>query len=144
MAAFATAGYNYYCKIFLTPSTVCPVSQRDQHLYHALGLSAPQLTRMDALAQTFHARLERLGSDMHGKRGLMVDLLRQKAVDPERIEDLRKDMAGIQDEIQREVITHIKEIKKILNPEQTKHFFNLLRTSMEHEGSHWLSENREK
>jgi hypothetical protein len=143
-AAFATVGYNYVCNTFLTPSTLCPVSPTNQHLYHALGLSAPQLTRMDFVAQTFHARLERLGSDMHGKRGLLVDLLSQEAVDSEKVENLRKDMAGIQDEIQKEVITHIEEIKKILNPEQEAHFFKLLRISMEREGSHWLPENRGK
>jgi Spy/CpxP family protein refolding chaperone len=143
-AAFATVGYNYYCNIFLTPSHGCSFSPENQHLYHALDLSASQLARMDSLARTFHSKLERLGSDMHGKRGLLVDLLRQKAVDSEQIENLRKEMAGIQDEIQKEVITHIKDIKEILNHEQTDHFFNLLRTSMEREGSHWLAENRGK
>ena len=97
---------------------------------------------MDSLAQTFHARLERLGSDMHGKRGLLVDLLSQETVDSEKVEKLRKDMAGIQDDIQREVITHIQDIKEILNHEQAERFFNLLSASMEHEVSHWLPENR--
>lgn len=143
-AAFATAGYNYYCNTFLTPSAPCPVSSKDQHLYHALGLSAVQLTKMDSLAQTFHASLQRLGSEMRGKRGLLLDLLRQENVDSEKVESLRKDMASVQNEIQKEVITHIEEIKKILEPEQEARFFNLLRVSMESEGSRWLPENRGK
>lgn len=143
-AAFATVGYNYYCNTFLTPSAPCPVSSKDQHLYHALGLSAAQLTKMDSLAQTFHASLERLGSAMHEKRGLLLDLLRQENVDSEKVESLRKDMASVQNEIQKEVITHIEEIKKILDPEQEERFFNLLRVSMEREGSHLLPENRGK
>jgi Spy/CpxP family protein refolding chaperone len=137
-------GYNYYCNTFLTSSDLCPVSPGDQHLYKALGLSAPQLTRMDSLARTFHSKLERLGSDIQAKRGILIDLLKQKVVDSEKVETLRKDMAGIQDEIQREVITHIEDIKGILTHEQTEHFFNLLRASMEREGSHWLSESRGK
>ena len=143
-AAFATVGYNYYCNTFLTPSAPCPVSSKDQHLYHALGLSAAQLTKMDSLAHTFHASLERLGSAMHEKRGLLLDLLRQENVDSEKVESLRKDMASVQNEIQKEVITHIEEIKKILDPEQEERFFNLLRVSMEREGSHLLPENRGK
>ena len=135
-AAFATVGFNYYGNTFLTPSASCPVCPGDQHLYKALGLSEPQLTRMDALARTFHSKLERLDSEMRGKRGLLTDLLEQKVVDCQKVEKLRKEMAGIHDEIEREVITHITEIKKILNHEQTERFFNLLRTSMEREGGH--------
>jgi hypothetical protein len=39
-------------------------------------------------------------------------------------------MAGIQDEIQKEVITHIMESKKILDPNQQQRFFDLMRQSM--------------
>ncbi len=141
-AAFAATGYNYYCNTFLTPSTLRPVSPTHRHLYQALGLSAPQLARMDFLAQTFHARLERFGSDMQGKRGLLVDLLRQEAVDSEKVENLRKDIASIQDEIQREVITHIIDIKKILDPGQEKRFFNLMNRSMEQDRDPWFTEHR--
>jgi Spy/CpxP family protein refolding chaperone len=99
---------------------------------------------MDSLARTFHASLERLETDMQGKRGLLIGLLEQNAVDSENIELLRKDMAGIQDEIQREVIMHIKDIKQVLNHEQRERFFDLLRTGMEREGSHRLPEHRGK
>jgi Spy/CpxP family protein refolding chaperone len=143
-AVFTTMGFNYYRNALTAPSALCPVSPGDQHLYKALGLSESQLGGMDSLAHAFHSRLERLGSLMREKRGLMLDLLKQKDVDTEKIEGLRKEMAGIQDEIQREVITHIKDIKEILNPEQTEHFFSLLRASMDHEGGHLLSENRGK
>lgn len=39
-------------------------------------------------------------------------------------------MAGIQDEIQKEVIAHIIESKKILDPQQQQRFFGLMRQSM--------------
>ena len=66
---------------------------------------------------------------MEGKRGLLVDLL-AKGGDPASIEKFRREMAGIQDEIQREVITHITELRKILDPEQQQRFFDLMRQSM--------------
>ncbi len=143
-AVFAIVGYNYYCDIFFTPSPSCPVYSTGGHLYKELGLSSSQLKRMDSLAHVFHAKLERLGSRMHGKRGLLVDLLRQEPIDLEKVEHLRKDIANIQDEIQREVIAHIQEIKDILDPEQEKRFFDLLRTSMENEGDFLLSKDRGK
>jgi len=41
-------------------------------------------------------------------------------------------MARIQDEIQNEVIHHVAEIKKILDPEQQRLLFDLMRRSMVH------------
>ena len=66
---------------------------------------------------------------MEEKKELLVTLL-QKNSDPVKIENLRKEIAGIQDEIQKEVITHITELKKILDPDQQQRFFNLMRQSM--------------
>jgi hypothetical protein len=66
---------------------------------------------------------------MEGKRELLVELL-AKDGDPASIEKLRREMAGIQDEIQREVITHIRESKKILDHNQQQRFFDLMRRSM--------------
>jgi Spy/CpxP family protein refolding chaperone len=84
---------------------------------------------MDPLAQKFHGRLAELGAIMEEKKGVLIDLL-QKDSDPMSIENLRKEMAGIQDDIQKEVITHIMESKKILDPNQQQRFFDLMRQSM--------------
>ena len=124
-----TLGYHYYHNRSLTPSAPCPMSPGDSHLYQSLGLSNLQLSKMEPLAQKFHARLAELGSRMEEKKEVLTDLL-QKDSDPASIENLRKEMAGIQDEIQREVITHILESKKILDPVQQQRFFDLMRQSM--------------
>ena len=125
----ATMGYHYYVNAS-TPSTApCPMSPGDSHLYQSLGLSNAQLAKIDPLAQKFHGRLAELGSAMEGKKELLVTLL-QKNSDPVEIENLRKEMAGIQDEIQKEVITHITEVKRILDPDQQRRFFDLMRQSM--------------
>jgi Spy/CpxP family protein refolding chaperone len=122
-------GYNYYVSAS-TPSTApCPMSPGDSHLYQSLGLSNVQLSKMEPLAQKFHARLAELGVLMEEKKETLTDLL-QKDTDPASIENLRKEMAGIQDEIQKEVITHIIESKKILDPIQQQRFFDLMRQSM--------------
>ena len=125
----ATMGYHYYHNASLTSSAPCPVSPGDSHLYQSLGLSNLQLSKMDPLAQKFHGRLAELGAIMEEKKMVLIDLL-QKDSDPVEIENLRKEMAGIQDEIQKEVITHIMESKKILDPNQQQRFFDLMRQSM--------------
>ena len=129
-------GYHYYVNAS-TPSTApCPMSPGDSHLYQSLGLSNAQLAKMEPLAQKFHGRIAELGAAMEGKKETLTDLL-QKDSDPVKIENLRKEMAGIQDEIQKEVITHITELKKILDPDQQQRFFNLIRQSMARAQSPW-------
>jgi len=125
----ATMGYHYYHNASLTSSAPCPLSPGDSHLYQSLGLSNLQLSKMDPLAQKFHGRLAELGAVMEEKKMVLIDLLRKDG-DPKEIENLRKEMAGIQDEIQKEVITHITELKKILDPNQQQRFFDLMRQSM--------------
>jgi Spy/CpxP family protein refolding chaperone len=122
-------GYHYYVNASTPSSAPCPMSPGDSHLYQSLGLSNLQLSKMEPLAQKFHGRLAELGAAMEEKKEALVTLL-QKNSDPVKIENLRKEMAGIQDEIQKEVIVHIMESKKILDPIQQQRFFDLMRQSM--------------
>lgn len=128
-AVLAAMGYHYYLSASAKTSVPCPMSPGDSHLYQSLGLSKLQLSKMEPLAQKFHARLAELGAVMEKKKELLVDLL-QKDSDPASIENLQKEMAGIQDEIQKEVITHIMESKKILDSKQQERFFDLMKQSM--------------
>jgi len=115
---------------WLNQPAPCPVSAGDHHLYQEMGLSSQQLARMEPLARKFHGRLEKLGASMEGKKESLVDLLGQRNIDPAKIEDLRREMAGIQDEIQKEVIEHILETRKVLDVGQQQQFFNLMRQSI--------------
>jgi Spy/CpxP family protein refolding chaperone len=135
-AVLATTGYHYYLSASAKTLAPCPVSPGDSHLYQSLGLSNLQLAKMEPLAQKFHGRLAELGAAMEKKKETLMTLL-QKNSDPVEIENLRKEMAGIQDEIQREVITHIRETKKILDPDQQQRFFDLMRQSMTRAQSPW-------
>ncbi len=122
-------GYNYYRDASLAKEAPCPLSPSHQHLYQELGLSHSQLAQMEPLAQKFHGRLAELESAMKGKNERLVKLLGQKDVDPGQVEVLRKEIAGVQDEIQKEVIAHILETKKILDPKQQNQFFALMSKS---------------
>jgi Spy/CpxP family protein refolding chaperone len=122
-------GYNYYRDASLAKEAPCPLSPSHQHLYQELGLSHSQLAQMEPLAQKFHGRLAELESAMKGKNERLVELLGQKDVDPGQAEVLRKEIAGIQDEIQKEVIAHILQTKKILDSKQQNKFFALMNKS---------------
>lgn len=136
-AVLATMGYHYYVNASTPSSAPCPMLPGDSHLYQSLGLSNAQLSRMEPLAQKFHSRLSELGGAMEGKRELLMDLLAKNG-DPASIENLRMEVARIQDEIQREVIMHITELKKILDPDQQQRFFDLMRQHMTRAQSPWL------
>src|SRR4030066_1852907 len=131
LAVLATVGYHYYRNASNRPSAPCPMSPGDSHLYQSLGLSNLQLSKMEPLAQKFHERLAELGACMEEKKETLTNLL-QKDSDPASIENLRKEMAGIQDEIQKEVIIHIMESKNITDPQQQQRFFDLMRRNMTH------------
>jgi Spy/CpxP family protein refolding chaperone len=135
-AVLGTIGYHYCVNASIPSSGPCPISPGDGHLYQSLGLSKAQLAKIEPIAQKFHARLAELGTAMEGKRELLVDLL-AKDGDPASIGNLQREMAGIQDEIQKEVILHITELKKILNPDQQQRFFDLMRQSMTRTQSPW-------
>jgi Spy/CpxP family protein refolding chaperone len=144
-AVLGAVGYHYYRSNFLISSQLssqpCPVSPQDHFLYERLGLSNQQLARMEPLAQNFHSRLEKLAGSMEGKKEDLVDLLSRKDVNPEKIAELRGEMAAIQDEIQKEVIAHIMEMKKILHYEQQQRFFNLMRRGMRSNNS-WFTQEK--
>ncbi len=125
-----TVAYRYYRDASLAKEAPCPLSPAHQHLYQQLGLSAPQLAKMEPLAQKFHERLGQLESAMKGKNERLVELLGQREVDPVQVEGLRKEIAGIQDEIQKEVIAHILDSKKIFDAKQQNQFFDLMSQGM--------------
>ena len=128
-SAIATIGYHYWRNVCLTPSAPCPLNQEDRYAYQELGLSPEQLAKMTSLARSFHGRLNELGAAVEARRNLLIDCLGENQIDLPRTEALRKEIAGYQDEIQKEVIAHIAESKKIMTPDQQKRFIELLRAS---------------
>ena len=130
ISVLATVGYHYYRNSCLVPSVPCPLNQESHHLYQSLGLSDAQLAKIAPLSKSFHIRLESLGSTMEAKRNFLIKLLEGDKIDSRRIEEARKEIAVIQDEIQREVVVHITQFRRILDAEQQKRFFAMLRANM--------------
>ena len=128
-SAVATIGYHYWRNTCITPSAPCPLNPKDHHPYQDLGLSPDQLVKMASLSDSFHRRLNELEAAVADKRNLLIDALGEEKIDLPKTETIRKEIAGYQDEIQKEVIAHIAESKKIMTTEQQKQFIELLRTS---------------
>ena len=133
VSAVATIGYHYWRNACLTPSAPCPLN-RGRPSSLSGSRSFPRATGKNGGA----GRL--VSPPPHGARsgGRSQEkppdrlLWGRNQIDLPRTEAIRKEIAGFQDEIQKEVITHIAESKKIMNPEQQKRFIELLRTSANH------------
>ena len=132
-AALAVGGYNWYCGRHLSSTALHSSDKMDHHFYQVLGLTPAQLAKMDPIAASFHSRLESLHSAMAEKKDQMVNLFSGKNSVSRQIEKLREEMAAIQDSIQKLVISHVIEVKAILDLDQRERFFGLLRKSMTHE-----------
>jgi Spy/CpxP family protein refolding chaperone len=132
-AVLAVAGYGYYSNSSRPTAAAGHPSEGDHHFYEMLGLTPAQLKKMTPLAASFHERLKSLHSGMDEKKAAMIGLLADENAAPNRIEALRKEMAAIQDQIQKTVIAHVLAVKAALDSDQQERFFGLLRQSMTRE-----------
>ncbi|MDD5169711.1 MAG: periplasmic heavy metal sensor [Syntrophales bacterium] len=130
MAVIATVGYHYFRNTCMTPATPCPLNQESRHLYESLGLSEAQAAKMIPLSHSFHGQLASWESRIEAKRDHLLGLLGHDNIDRKAIEETRREIATLQDELQRGVVAHVIEVKGNLNPEQQKQFFEMLRSGM--------------
>jgi Spy/CpxP family protein refolding chaperone len=132
-AVLAMAGYQYFDRNRRPSKATLHSPERDYHLYEKLELTSAQLAKIAPMANTFHKSLKGFHSDMDAKKSAMINLLSGKKVSPAKIEEMRKEMAKVQDSIQKIVIAHVLDIKDVLNSSQSKRFFELLSKSMHQE-----------
>jgi hypothetical protein len=127
-AAVMSVGYHYLQNRCFFPTQPCPLKQKGSHLYESLGLTDAQLAKMVPMSHTFHTRISTLEAAIKSKRTLLVDDLERNDVG--QVEAVRLEIAALQQDMYQEVTRHILETCKILNPEQKKQYFTLLRSSI--------------
>jgi Spy/CpxP family protein refolding chaperone len=129
-AVLAVAGYNYFGSSSHPAKTAGHSQVMAHHFYNVLGLSTIQLDKMTPLVDSFHDRWKDLHSKMGAKKDAMINFLESEGESQTQIEALRKEMAAIQDGIQKTVIAHVLDVKEILDSSQRERFFDLLRRHM--------------
>ncbi|OQY01385.1 MAG: hypothetical protein B6I22_14550 [Desulfobacteraceae bacterium 4572_123] len=138
-AVLTSWGYQYYRIRHPVSSAACPFMPQTHHFYQQLDLSQPQRQQIDPLANKFHSRLAKLHTAMETQKNRLVRLLSAGQVNPKKIEQVRREMAGIQEKIQRDIIGHILQIREILTAEQQQRFFALLHQSLQQEHNWFAS-----
>ena len=130
MAVIVVAGYKYYHHGQHALPVAGLETEKSHHFFHVLGLSKSQMDEMESMAALFHNQLNKHYSTVGIKKNLLIKLLSQKNVTRSQAEQLQKQIAMIQENIQKVVISHLLDIKTILNENQQKQFFELLQTSI--------------
>ncbi len=139
VAVLSVVGYNFYYHSHQPLPVRSLSTQKNHHFYQTLGLTPEQQIRMEPMATLFHHQLGVLYSTIKTKKDLLVKLLSQKNIDQTQIDRLQKQIAAIQDNIQRIVISHLLDVKLILNENQQERFFALLHKSMNTEQCFFLN-----
>jgi Spy/CpxP family protein refolding chaperone len=130
-AAFiAVAGYGYFRNRSIYDRDAPQLHSDSHHHYQVLELTQTQLSEMTPIATLFHKQLNRLHDDMEIKKKAMINVLHDERPREKQVDALRKEMAVIQNRIQKLVIAHILDVKDILDSDQQERFFELLSESM--------------
>jgi Spy/CpxP family protein refolding chaperone len=106
------------------------VSSNQPHLFEALSLRPEQRKLFEQKAQLFHQALDKKGAEVGRLRETLVGLMRAGQPDNQSIETTIAEINGVQQEMQKMIVTHMLEFKSMLSPDQQKKFFDLIQGAM--------------
>ena len=139
VAVLSVVGYNFYYHRH-QPLPIRNFSSRmNHHFYQVLRLTPAQQIRMEPMAALFHRKIGALYSTITIKKDLLVKFLSQNNIDQTQIDRLQKQIAATQYNIQRIVISHLLDVKDILNENQQERFFALLNKNISTEHCFFLN-----
>lgn len=105
-------------------------------LRRELGLSEEQAARFTVLREAFQTNLARIRPTLQGKREELAQLLAAPDPDRARIEAVVAEINSLQAELQKQVIQHLLDEKKVLTPAQQQKFLTIIRAKLLEEDSH--------
>jgi Spy/CpxP family protein refolding chaperone len=114
----------------------CPFTSEYTHLYATLGLSQTQLERIEPLAKDFHAKAQRIGTQIVEQRDRLVGEMAQETIDSAALEAIHQDISTRQSEMQKLVVGHVLDMKQVMTPEQRALFFESMRRSFRSQQLH--------
>jgi Spy/CpxP family protein refolding chaperone len=114
---------------------------RPRFAYEGLGLSADQRVRFDAARDRFLHNVNQIGDGMIRKHLELIDLVAAEPADDAAIRAKLEEIRSGQRSMQQTVLGHLAESKQLLNPNQRKQFFAVLKERMRTQhapGPAWL------
>ncbi len=100
---------------------------RQGFLHRELALSDTQEEQMNVLKQSFHSSSRPTRAALKRKREQLLQFLTNTETDIGKINSVQNEIDSLQSELQKRVIAHLLDEKKILTPEQQSKFFSIIR-----------------
>jgi len=125
LAAFGALLYNRWSNA--QPSHPPDIrAQRFEQVKRELALSTEQTAQLDLYRTAFHTELDSLTTQLIAARTQLAHALWQPTKDTTRINTMLDNISCLQSTAQRRVISHLLDVKSMLNPEQQKQFLAIV------------------
>ena len=121
------------------------VSRRQTFVYEALQLSPAQRAQWLSGRDRFIEKIDRIGNNITGLQLKLIDAVAVDPVDRGSIDATHDRIRAEQQLMQQTVVEHLLEEKAIINPEQRKEFFAVLKRRIQTQsrpGPPWFSRDR--
>ena len=134
-----TVGYTYYQQNRYRSSPIgygapgrMPLGHTSTHpyLFEALSLKPEQRKLFEQKAPLFHLTLDKKRQEVDRLRRSLFDLMGVDHPDSKVIEATIAEISGVQEDMQKLVIEHMLQFKSMLDKDQQKKFFDLVRGAM--------------
>lgn len=135
VSVLATVGYYRWSAKEKNGTRLEPENSSSSFLYRQLSLSNSQVREMESHTCSLHQKIDTLRAVLKEKRSQLVNLLMEKEANTEKIHAQLEEIASIQMGIQKLVIDHLLEEKKILTPEQQAKFLSVIAERLYSEGA---------
>lgn len=96
-------------------------------LRYRLNLDEGQLKKIEAIQETIFGKMEAVRETLEVKRQELINILKEPQPDNSKIQQLIKEIANLQTEIELGLTKNILAIKKILTAKQQEQFFELFK-----------------
>ncbi len=126
IAILGTAGYLYYKNSPYHLFRTGRKHGRYAFLVKELSLTPDQANTMEEKGRLFHKELDAAKRQMFQKKMALLSLIRSDNPDTEAINQTISSIGDMQESIQRRIVTHILEVKTLLDRDQQKRFFDLI------------------
>jgi len=131
VAGLLTMGFcrfQHYCMMARLHTT--GLRNESDPLHSQLDLSTEQRAQIQKLKETLQAELARLRPALRAKREELADLLMASEPERARVEAAVQEFNALQAQVQRAVVQHLLDEKKLLSPAQQEKFLATIRRKL--------------
>jgi Spy/CpxP family protein refolding chaperone len=107
---------------------------RKGKLRYRLNLLESQVKAIEAIQETTFGKIWAIRETLTVKRQELINILRESQPDNFKLQQLVKEIADLQTEIELGLAENILALKKVLTPEQQEQFFELFQKRLGHHG----------